>query len=328
MNYLQITLPNWFGNPTRHYIETKTDLIKFFKTNNGIAPLFYSVYGIDNTIDRIFFDFDGEESFMEVKKLAEYLHNNNIKHIVLFSGRGFHIYIIVKKYIPKNKKATILNFQQYIISEVKLSKVDKAVIGDISRLARIPNSINQKSGLYCIYLSLTEVLNLNFEDIKKLALRPRNYFDSGEELIDLSKFDIDTPIQNGKHNNLYNTLEPKTFNITRLNEEEFNNIVNILPPCIKNFVNEYDGASSFYKKRFDMILFLRDFGLDLEMITKFLYTLMTEKKFKKVMREERIDRVYEKEYASPACNTLKIDFKCVYCDLYPNPVKKKLETLF
>lgn len=324
MNYLTITLPNWFGNPARHYIKTKDELVKFFKANNGINPLFYSVYGVENIIDRVFFDFDGEESFEDVRRLVLYLYKNNIKHTILFSGRGFHVYVIVKKYIPKNKKATLLNFQHYIIAENQLYKVDKVVIGDISRLARIPNSINQKSGLYCVYLSIDEVLNLEFKDIKKLAVRPRDYFDESGELFDISKFDIDEESDKKEYNNIFNK-STNNFNIKKLSKEDFNNIVEVFPPCIKNFINEYDGSGSFYKKRFDMILYLRDIGFDLEVITNFLYTLMDENKFKKVMQEERIDRVFNKDYSSPACNTLKIDFECVYCELFPNPVKKWVE---
>ncbi len=201
------------------------------------------------------------------------------------------------------------------------------VIGDISRLARLPQSINQKSGLYCTYFLNSEVNILTFKEIQNLAKNPREYTENCDELIDISSYDSLNESNTNNFQSLNINQNGNSLTIKKLNEEEFNNIVEILPDCIKNFVKEYDGESSFYKKRFDMILFLKEYGLDLEMITNFLYTLMYEKKFKKVMQEERIDKIYNKEFASPACNTLKIDFECVYCDLFPNPIKRVIEKL-
>ncbi len=327
VNSLNIKLPRYFGNPVRHLIKDKNDLIKFYNSNNGINPIFFSVYD-EVYIDKLFFDFDGENAQQEAKKLCSYLIENDIKHIILFSGRGFHIYIITEEYKPRNYRNTLRNSQYYILNKLNINMdiADSVVIGDKQRLARMPNSLNQKSHLYCIYLTSNELLNLDIESIKKLALNKRKYIENNNKKYDVKVFDTDNEITLNKQNNNIKISYEK-FNIKKLTEKEMSEIMNIFPECISDFFVTYNKTSSFYKKRFYIILFLKDLGFSLETITNFFYTLLTEEKFNKIMREERFDRVFNSNYFAPSCNSLIFEFKCFNCSLYPIPSKKIKENL-
>lgn len=96
---------------------------------------------------------------------------------IVFSGsKGFHIKVPSECFggfepspeLPAIHKAMALEFVAGI------AKIDKAVY-DKTRLFRLPDTINSKTGLYCVQLSYEELFNLSIEQIKNLAKSPRGY---------------------------------------------------------------------------------------------------------------------------------------------------------
>ncbi|MFI5324513.1 MAG: hypothetical protein ACHQ6U_13625, partial [Thermodesulfobacteriota bacterium] len=104
---------------------------------------------------------------------------------VSFSGaKGFHIEIPAGIFgfqpspiLPKILKA----MAEKIIPDGVT--IDTAIYGK-SRLWRLPNTVNSKSGLYKIRLTAAEVFNLRVDEIRELAKQPRKgvFYDPNVEL--------------------------------------------------------------------------------------------------------------------------------------------------
>jgi hypothetical protein len=102
-------------------------------------------------------------------KLHHYCKNNNLAHIIIFSGRGFHIYVLVEV-DPINTILDVMYFQNRMIAELNID-LDHTILGNASHLIRIPGTFNPKRNRWCISLREQE-LN-DFEAIKRLAENQR-----------------------------------------------------------------------------------------------------------------------------------------------------------
>lgn len=146
------------------------EIYKHFGNNEyyGIYPT--NEYG-EPWIDRIFFDFDAvigkekkefdplseegkkllEECWNEVKRFVEWLEDRyNAKPLVLYSGhRGFHVYVFTIRAILKHPRETLREYCEKITEACKLKFVDRAIFGDVRRVARIPYTKHAKTGLFC-----------------------------------------------------------------------------------------------------------------------------------------------------------------------------------
>jgi len=95
---------------------------------------------------------------------------------ICFSGnKGFHVFVNHSVlgvephfYLPQIFK----NMAKELARKHQLKTVDLKIY-DRRRLIRLPNTRHQKSGLYKIPLTLTELSSLNLDQIKALAVKPR-----------------------------------------------------------------------------------------------------------------------------------------------------------
>jgi len=139
-------------------------------------------------IDRLFFDFDAgkkedfdvfsdegrktlEDVFNEAKRLALFLEERyEAKSLILFTGnRGFHVYIFTIPVLLKSPKETLKRLGEWIIKKLDLKYVDVKVIGDIRRVARAPYSKHQKTGLFCVPVTL----DMSIDEVIELAKEPK-----------------------------------------------------------------------------------------------------------------------------------------------------------
>ena len=146
------------------------DVVSFINQYNGYFNLYTTVYMSMNTngqktlyyndviVDKIFIDIDFKNNNIinDVRQLANYLiTKKKLKFSVNFSGRGFHFFIYSNNYLKPDKKEKLKQIQRELISHagLELSKnVDRSSFGDLAREVRLINTINLKSGLFCIPL--------------------------------------------------------------------------------------------------------------------------------------------------------------------------------
>jgi len=198
----------------RVLIKSHKEFLDFVDKYNTKITLYYSLYSPQlkthsNTccnieqnkyhfcnakIDKICFDIDNLNALSIIKNMHKFLLQENLKHLILFSGeKGFHLYIYTKNYesltTPKN---ALLNSHNFLISKMNLKNgidVDHHIIGDVSRLMRIPNTLHLNSKLYCIPLT-TEDLILGKQHIMQKAKKQNFIYTTyGLELFDIKKFD-------------------------------------------------------------------------------------------------------------------------------------------
>jgi len=130
------------------------------------------------TLDKVVFDLDNKtnlnKALEDTISLINRLQDRDIPYAVTFSGRkGFHVYGLLKPAkLSRDIGAYYLKSLQEELAE-GIESVDRQLIGDIRRMIRIPNSLN--NGYYCSPLptnfqkmSIEEILDYS-KNIHKLS---------------------------------------------------------------------------------------------------------------------------------------------------------------
>lgn len=155
-----------FNDDFKDYL-LKNKSVKGYK---GLLQAFYLPFDIDNL--------DLEKARLQARRLIECLQirydlcNEDIE--CFFTGaKGFHIQIpaeVFGGFEPSEKLAEI--FRELAL-EISAGVEIDPVIYEPMRLWRLPNTINSKTGLFKIQLSVYELHNLSIDEIKELAKAPR-----------------------------------------------------------------------------------------------------------------------------------------------------------
>lgn len=201
MNYIETSwvahskskYPREFASPNRMHDPVMNDetFIKLVHAHGPAHNCFCSVYSFGEWIreqkkkrkilvyenavlDCLFIDLDCDNlhyAHYEAKLLDLYFNHHNCDVRVYFTGnKGFAIYLDFPE-VQLNKsmvKPILRKYLESIESMVSLKTIDRACFDCISRISRIPNTINQKSGLYCIPLSREQLWG-SLSSIKSLA---------------------------------------------------------------------------------------------------------------------------------------------------------------
>lgn len=152
-----------------------------------------------------------------VKFLLEFYGLSDKEVLVYFSGsRGFHIMVDVRAFggIEPSRELHVV-FSRMRERMVEAAKADRNVIDlcikDKLRLWRLPNTINQKSGLFKIQLTIDELFRLTPSQIKDKARKPQAIFLTDRTgLLPLEK-DIKT---SKKMQELYNEIQEGMKNLS------------------------------------------------------------------------------------------------------------------
>ncbi len=176
-------------HPVRNIITANSlEVIEKHRQKYNNIDVFTTVFQYDNAdirnanqLGSLYFDLDGQTAHEDIKKLTALLINYGCPTQSIypfFSGnKGFHVEVPFEPLgIEPDKILNKIfgNIAKKIKDENKLLSLDTAIYDNV-RLWRLPNSINSKSGLYKIPLSLNEI-NLPLDEIKKLAKSPRTNF--------------------------------------------------------------------------------------------------------------------------------------------------------
>ncbi len=102
------TFPREVGTPRRFIVNSKYEFVKLINQCNGIKTLFFYLYQCDpdmnysfSEIDKIFFDFDydkenPQQCLSDVTKLHDYCKTHKLRHMILFSVGGYHVFVFTK----------------------------------------------------------------------------------------------------------------------------------------------------------------------------------------------------------------------------------------
>jgi len=179
----------------RKPINTVEDLIDYLRYYDTLDDCYISIYSYDKEkiiIDKLFFDFDGREGFVDAKLFNQKLHEHKISFLPVASGSkgGIHTYVpitpVLVDYECYEDLDNCISASDVLWSTLedllrKLDLVDKKgklmlqgdthVLGNPRQLAKIPQTIHPSWNRYCTYLPhdwfKTFTLNKLFEYIKK-----------------------------------------------------------------------------------------------------------------------------------------------------------------
>lgn len=297
-----------FIKPRRLKTYSKDDIDYYIDIYNGKKDLYETVYQYEDFIDvstvivdKIFldFDFNVDMKFLhDVRTVATYLYDNDYLFTIRFSGNGFHILIYLTQDELSNPKMAIRQYVNFLHKETD-TESDPAVIGDLRRVIRIPNTLNikHKEHFYCIPLKYTELMSMSYEDIRKMAKNPRDESDffNGHRYLNISEWDtliVEECVCHDQQNVILDT-----------------NISNDLPACIRAAMRVSDLGNL---GRMQLILFLRDLGYSKEEVEDILFSFLSEEKFKhSVFEEHQIEHLFNKDYMFSDCNVQKQNGFCM-----------------
>ena len=264
-------------------IVTNKEALDFINKYNGIRAIYRTVYNFEKMnehkpdynsaiIDKLFFDFDGENCWNEANKLHQFLLNENIKHYIIMSGKGYHIFVLTTLYKPKNSKSCIYNSQHYFIDKLNLG-CDNQVVGDNARLHRIPNTYNLKAMRFCI--PITKDQFKAGHEVIKIVAKKQNFIKNisiGDTLFDIEKFDY----------------ESKKFEVSidKFDFEDSSNAdyMNNCDDFIKQLLSKKELG---WRERYLVILYFKEKGFTRQEVFNILKENLSEQKFKHCIKEER-----------------------------------------
>ena len=325
------------SKPARRNVFNLHEMLDTVNSWNGTKRVFVSVFdsyriqqpdGSWNMVtkqadvDKLFFDFDSPKRFENIKKIHKWLIDKSIKHIMFFSGNGFHMYILCKDFENlKNNRDSIYNAQHYIAKEInltigdpKICDIDRVLVGNISAMAGFPGTWNSKRRRYCICVT-EEDLEKGYEYIREKAKKPNlicKYY--GKNLFSIKKFDTERPQS-------YPILELSGKVKLKINKDEF---LKTLPPCVSHWLTMKHMG---YQRRGYAICYLRDSGNLLNETIQILEKYMSNSEFihcttKKIapgykeQGEEQPQYLYKsyvrQKFTFPSCNTIKTMGDCPF----------------
>ena len=311
--------------PSRKVVNNIQEWLNFVNLYNGKKKAVYtSVYTCDITddkadynnitIDKIFFDFDDKscKAWEECNSLHQLLLKDDIKHLIIMSGRGYHLYVLTHPYKAKNPKSCIYNSQHHFINQQNLT-VDAQVIGNAAQLARVPNTYNLKGKRFCIPLT-QEQFEKGDVFIKQLAEK-QNFVKNtiiGNDLFYIKEFDY----QNKEFDNQYYIFEEGE-------SSDFSNYEINAPHCIRKILSKKDVG---WKGRYLVILYFREMGYTKQEVFEILSKHLSKRKLTHCVQEERqLQYLFDRhDLLFPSCDRIMSDGFCKKkCEKYNLVIYKK-----
>lgn len=283
-------------------------------------------------IDKIFFDFDAddekgislEESFNQTLALHSYLLQKDLMHCVNFSGDGFHVFLFTKNGNQLVlKRDALTNAQNYFVNKLNLTSFDTQIQDNISRLCRIVNTHNFRTGRWCVPLTTKYLKPGMLAEIIKLSQHQFYEFEFfGHELYDILQWDKQTSIKQ----------ESKSFvSVSRSYTVPLANIE--VPQCVQKLVNKGKrGEHLRQTERYLIILWFKENNCIYEELIRFINDNFKGRtghdvtdSFHCVDEEKQPYYIYRNdEYTFPSCDRLRnLDLCRIVCTmrekLYYNP---------
>lgn len=315
MKYFQIATPE-----RRTFELTKDGVEKSKKIVYkliGVTDLYRTIYNFNDwpgwdsaIIDKVYIDFDPEKEdpqsgreLVDTRKLHEYLDEQDVQHSIYFSGRGFHIFVAVNEIVAtklKNPRTAVKNCHRYLIQEADI-KPDPVTV-DLMRIARLPNTKNMRTGLFCIPLDPEELFS-DLPHIYEMAQFQRELPDHGikESVKNSKKVKLD--YFDGKESEIDYRESIDSGIRLNINDED-------IPACVKNSLLLGDCS---YLERYAIITALRDLSYSKEEVKKILKDYLTPKKYHHCVYEEKqLDYLFKRQdLLFPSCETLRYQGQCV-----------------
>lgn len=294
------TYPRSLSTPFRTICATKEDFVKQFNIVNGISDKVYvGLYACDKdgsmnnvTLNVFSYDLDSDTRYKDMVELHNHFNELGWYHQVIFSTKGLwiHVYPIAKSYDKNTAKQKLAAIQKYGLEgtslsfgDPKTSPVDRSILGDVSRLCRMPFGFDKSRGRWVIFLSqedidkgMDHIINVSTNCDKERRLQ---VFTFGNKLA-IDPDELKITITN--NNEVYNNIIEGKYEIAVPNDiEDFNKkLLQTLPDCLKAWVIDKEFAT--WKARAYITLYMKEKGYTREQVKVFLKPF-----YEKMLRTDR-----------------------------------------
>jgi len=214
--------PRDIGFPNRILARNKDDYLREIWSHISQTHIYNSLFSTrmieHNIVNKIYIDFDGaygeiknkkgevvkyflsvngiKKPYQEMKKCVKKMNKKYgcIPRINFTAGRGFGIYIDFPEIILKDPKYCIIEFVKTMTKG--MLTIDHQIIGDVSRLYRLPYTIHPKTKLLCVPFEIDLKLEDIVEESKKCLFRvtPKRVEcrEIAEELLEIDSYEDNT----------------------------------------------------------------------------------------------------------------------------------------
>lgn len=280
---LSNNFPKQIGIPNRILCKTPKEYFETFKKVSGTFNKVYtSLYDIQDSkhnykskIHLVAFDLDNEDRLENTKKIHYKLKEMNLRHCIIFSTKGFWVYVLNKNYENINfNKDALANAHDYLAEKFGLlwgkskdSDLDVAIYGDIARISRAVGSYDIPRKRYCIPVTIEDLekgMDYIIEKSQKSSIKIKWYC---KDKLDFLQFDYkNTKIIKNQHNDIldssiFNNIEEVKYDYS---ETEVNGVLKYFLPIVRNWLLMPEGAD--FKQRYYTTVYMVQLGLPDDMI--------------------------------------------------------------
>lgn len=289
----------------RVIVKNEEELISGWKDVDEYMSVFNLKQRFYEKYDTIYFDVDGktngtEEAFEKVKKVY-----SKFPHIsrCYYSGVGYHLFVDLLYEI--NGKGLYKEYVRQLVEKYGIKEyLDPSVLGDVSRVARVPNSINSKSGKTMVLIDLTSL----------------GKSDKPEQLVSVSTTSV-PKISFEQLNLLPNEIEEKKKIPTPKAEISWESKYGVnYPPCITNSIKMLSEEGELnHSERLHLATFLINIGKEKDLREY----LKLANDYSESITDYQINYLKEREMSSFSCDRVEDDI-CSYvgrkrlCPFYPS----------
>lgn len=155
------------------FTDTYSTIYSYDNKNQDLANVIAPLY-IDLDINDLEKDYDKlrKDVLLLIRKLKTVFHLQDDNIQIFFSGsKGYHL-IIPYQVFGIQPSRDLNDKYKLIATELKSYTITKSIdtrIYDSKRLFREPNTINTKTGLYKVYMTLDQVRNYTYEELIQRA---------------------------------------------------------------------------------------------------------------------------------------------------------------
>ena len=187
------------------YFRYNKEMVEHFKEKKTVAGFRGTAFADWLPIDIDSEDLEEAQIYLQklIYNLEDYKIDINTCRFYFSGAKGFHVMIPSQYFKAKPSEDIHKRFRKIAIELAKGINIDTAIY-DKTRIFRLPNTINEKTGLHKVELYPFEATSLEIIDIQKKALLPierleiETEYDISEELTELYHEDLNKKVIKGE----------------------------------------------------------------------------------------------------------------------------------
>lgn len=329
--------PRQVGKFRSGVVKSVPELISYVNKWNGKRDLFTSVYGHEfipkryepdfsgAIIDKIYSDLDPKDDLINpvderTLRLSSTLSSDNIPHFLVATGTGFGVYALTSPFpvAPDRKKTVVKMIQEHYDDKAGGIVGDRSSYGDISRISRIPGTMNLKyrngHRRYCVFVSPKSIENGTYHDRHVLTGDHGNGYVKGSSVIDLHYWEEES--EDYVDSSGLGTYEDGMEEGEKLDTDWFC-VKQAAERCIngvsRNSVNRVNTGTN--RDRYVVLSYLYNTGHSSQQARGIVQKTFSHKILTEMLHEGQLRNVFSRGIRFPSKKTLQREGRCSNCNL-------------